>query len=63
MVVVKKLAAKFEVKLIAKFSNAFFDVFRLNLEVFLAVDPYFVVVFIVLEIKIRVAKIQFFDTP
>ena len=41
MEVVKQLPAKFQIKLIAKFRDALFNVFRLNLKVFLAIEPVF----------------------
>ena len=41
MIVVEKFSAKFEVKFVAKLRNTILDMFRLDLEVFIVVEPVF----------------------
>ena len=49
MVVVKKLATQFKIKLVAKLTYPFTDVFTLDLEIFLVVESYFHKLFVCLK--------------
>ncbi len=58
MEVVKQLPAKFQIQLIAEFSDALFNMFRLDFKVFFAIEPVF---HDAKNLSIRDAKIRYFS--